>query len=448
METDNATQTTGSTDLGVRDENAFSRRLEQADNSKERAFLTANWVREHAGVEFVDDGRFYVCHDGIWQNDGEQTLYEVLEEHLREESTPTLLKRVKHHLRGHGVVHEDEFGTPEGTVAVENDLLNLESGQCRPLQPDDRATWQMPGQYDPNAECPIFEQKLEEWVSSDREREKLQEFVGYALDDSTTKFEKMLLLLGPTDSGKTVFLDVVEALFGEANVAHQSIQYIANQRWGIDKVAGKPVNIRHDLDARSVNRPGVVKELASGNPMKAEKKGGDPYEVRPIAKHLFSANRVPEIKSPDDAFYNRWLTVVFPNQIPREEQDRDLVSKLTTPSELSGILNWAIEGYQRLQSRGYFSGERPPDETRALWNKNGGSIERFIHEHLELVPDEKIPKEIVYVAYQEFAESLGATPESQNMLTRKLKSVDGVDDGQRRFNSGRKHAYIGVKLTG
>lgn len=66
----------------------------------------------------------------------------------------------------------------------------------------------------------------------------LQEYVGSALDDSGVRFQKMLFLLGPTDTGKSVFLEVIERLFGEQHTASQSIQYLANQRWGVTKLSG------------------------------------------------------------------------------------------------------------------------------------------------------------------------------------------------------------------
>jgi putative DNA primase/helicase len=361
-------------DDALSDEEELKRRIQAADSKKERIYETARWLRRYRNVEIGEDGDIYAYDEkaGIWRgredgDEGMQRLRELLYETLKQDYDSSPLRSVIEHLKAQGRTEIDTFGTPPQTVAVENGLLELDSGRRLSLQSEHRALWQMPVTYDPNAECPKFKDTLEQWVPDESTRKTLQEFVGYALDSSTARFEKMLLLVGPTDSGKTVFLNVIEHLFGPEHAASQSIQYLANQRWGVDKIVGKPINVRHDLDNNVIKRTGMVKELASGNPMNAEAKHGDPYKARPTAKHFFSANQVPQRDSPKDAFYNRWLTIRFTQQIPPGEQNPDLVDELTTSNELSGILNWAIKGYQRLHEQRGFTRTRSPDETLQLW---------------------------------------------------------------------------------
>lgn len=204
--------------------------------------------------------------------------------------------------------------------------------------------WKLPVEYDPNADCPEFRQVLKQWLPDAEARDKIQEFVGYALDFNNVTRDKMLMLLGPTRTGKSTFLKVIGALFGEDNTTHMSIQYLANEKWGVAELEQTPVNIRHDLDTTDIRHEGLIKELASGERVKVERKNQDPYTTRLKTKHMFSANRVPECSHTDDAFYNRWLMILFDQQVPPDERDRGLDEKLTTQQELSGILNWAIEG--------------------------------------------------------------------------------------------------------
>ncbi|RXK50006.1 hypothetical protein [Halorientalis pallida] len=135
---------------------------------------------------------------------------------------------------------------------------------------------------------------------------------------------------------------------------------------------------------------------------------------------------------------------MFTERIPRDDQDSDLAVKLTRSEELFGSLNWAIEGDQRLREQGYFTGERSPSESQSLWQKNGGSIDRFISKHVEIVrsDDAKVSKEMMYAAYTQFVEDHDATPETQHMPTRKLNSIDGIESSQRRFNGELKSAFV------
>jgi len=455
MAIENANERTDSNDLGVRTDDGdhknaehWRQQLVAAESDRDRAYAASEWIRACGDIMPVEGGELRAFDDdGTWTSEGKQALREKLRAELQDVYCSTLRNKTKEQLLAGGVTQRDAFGTPSGKVAVKNGLLDLQTGEKREIRPKHRVLWKLPTEYDPDADCPRFQRSLREWLPNQKDRKKIQEFVGYSLDFNDTAYEIMLMLLGPTRTGKSTFLDVINALFGEDNTASMSVQYLANEKWGVPELEHTPLNIRRDLNSRDIRNVGVVKELSSGEPMKAERKNQDPYTVRPRTKHMFSANQVPECTHADDAFFNRWLIVVFDQQIPKDERDQDIDEKLTTPEELSGVLNWAIEGYQRLQERGQFTAERTPDETRALWQKNGGSIDRFINQHIEVVPDAKETKELVYAAYQEFAGSHGTKPESKSMLTMKLKSLDGVGTGARRFSGDRKQAYVGVKLT-
>jgi putative DNA primase/helicase len=455
MKTENPSDDTASSDLGVRidGENTqgpepWRQQLVNAENDLERAFAASEWIRACGDIEPVEGGQLRAYNDdGTWSEDGTQALREKLRSQLQEKYGKRLRNKTKEQLLAGGVTSRDAFGMPRRKVAVENGLLNLQNGELREIRPDDRVLWKLPTEYDPKADCPRFRQSLEEWLPNKKARNKVQEFVGYALDFDNTAYEAMLMLIGPTRTGKSTFLDVIDALFGADNTTSMSIQYLANEKWGVAELEDTPLNIRRDLNSSDIRNEGTVKELASGEPMKAERKRQDLYTIYPRTKHMFSANQVPGCDQTDDAFYNRWLMVNFNEQVSEDDRDKYLDAKLTTPEELSGVLNWALEGYQRLQRQGHFTAERGPDETRALWQKNGASIEQFIHEHVETAPDKTTTKEMMYAAYQTFAEEHGVAPEAKGKLTRKITTLDGVDTSQRRFESGRKRVYTGVKLT-
>lgn len=446
---------TDSSDLGVRTDNAQHRsdqhwknELVNAENDRDRAYAACEWIRACGDIVPVEGGELRACdEDGVWNNAGTQALREKLRSPLQERYTSSLREKTKEQLLAGGVTDRSAFGMPSGKVALNNGLLDLQTGEIRPIRPKDRVLWKLPTEYDPDAECPQFRRALREWLPNAESRKKVQEFVGYTLDFDNTEHDVMLMLIGPTRTGKSTFLNVIRALFGEDNITHMSIQYLANDKWGIAELEQTPINIRHDLDSSDIRNAGVVKELASGEPMKAERKNQDPYSVHPRTKHMFSANRVPECTHSDDAFYNRWLMIEFDQQVPGDQQDRKLCERLTTQRELSGVLNWAIEGYQRLQNQGRFTAECTPDETRALWQKNGGSIDRFIHQHVETERDAVTSKETMYTAYKKFAESHGTVPENKSKLTRNLRMIRGVETKQRRFDGERKWAYVGVKLA-
>ena len=255
------------------------------------------------------------------------------------------------------------------------------------------------------------------------------------------------MLFGPTDSGKTVFCTVIERLFGEDNTAAVSPQYLANERWGIADLEGQVMNVRHDLDPGVIEQPGPLKELISGDRVMAERKGQDRFPMEPTAKHLWAANRAPQLHSEDDALLNRFLVAEFPRTIPKAEQASrgDLLADLT--DELPGILNWALDGLTRVREQGQFTGERYPGDVADLWKEYGSSVEQFSEQCVEQADGEKVQKDDVWTAYKRFVAENDLTQQSKNKLTRELTGIGGVSKGRRRFNGRRKEAYIGLRLT-
>jgi len=65
------------------------------------------------------------------------------------------------------------------------------------------------------------------------------------------------------------------------------------------------------------------------------------------AKLIFSADKMPEVYEDTDAFFRRWVITAFPIRLEGIKADPNLLSKVTIPEELSGLLNWAIGGLQR-----------------------------------------------------------------------------------------------------
>lgn len=420
----------------------------EPSNNAERAFRGWQILVNHVDLLSVrETGKLYACHDGVWRDDGEQVLRRCAAEMMTSHYSTSVLRELKETFRARAAVPWEDMGVPDSTVAVDNGLLNLENRKLRELRPEDHALHQLPVGYDPEVECPRWRSFLEDVTDGEATRQQLQEFVGYCLAGGQPWLKRALMILGPTDAGKTVFLEVVESLFGKDSNAGQTPQYLANQRWGIHQLAGKPVNIRHDIDADRIQKLGVLKEIIDGNPVTAEQKGKDPYTLQPRTRLLFAANRAPKRVREDEAFWNRWLTVVFPKSVPPEEQTdkQELMDQLT--AELPGILNWALGGLDRLRENGSFTAEPSPDEVRRRWEQYGSPVERFKATRLVIEHGEAVPKEEVREEFTMFCIENGHEDLTDQELTRELTCDPRIGEGQRRIDGDRPRVYTGVRLA-
>src|SRR5690554_1428396 len=103
-------------------------------------------------------------------------------------------------------------------INLQNGMLDWKTGELKPHEFNYFSQCQLPVEYAPGADCPKWEQALEQWVPEKEARMFLQEFTGYCLILDTS-LHKAVILHGNGSNGKSTFLNVLKALFGEENLS-------------------------------------------------------------------------------------------------------------------------------------------------------------------------------------------------------------------------------------
>jgi putative DNA primase/helicase len=420
---------------------------ENADERQTPRFEAA--MKLHDEDEFVtlrENDQLYVYKPelGIYNDDGEGYVRSQLTTGLKEQYRSHAMREGLDHIRGRTMAHQDDLGGPEGMIAARNCVIDLYEQTSRDHSPDYRFLSRLGCDFDPSARAPRWHEFLGDVVPSEKDRQKVQEFAGYTLHHWGLPHHKALFLVGPTASGKSTFLDAINAMLGEGTVTSLTPQQLTTERFSGAELFGKWGNIRNDIPAATVKNTGMFKEIIGGDPIKAERKRKDPFHFEPKAKHLYSANELPSTDTDDEAFYRRILLVPFPETVPKAERDRTLDDTFQG-EELSGILNWALEGLQRLLANDAFTGDRSPGQTQDTWQKWADSVSRF--ESVALTSGvEPIPKSEVYAAYLEFCRQEGMPSDTQHSMTRVLKQ-EGLTDGRAHIEGDRHRVFENVELT-
>lgn len=457
-------------------------------SKSEIASQLADYLIEHRGIkpvkrESAGEGvkiQIWGCGEEmpIWDAVGMQKPKMIAKQQLEQNVFSThLVRELKNEIESTKPLSESELGLEKPKIAVQNTAVNLETLQKESLNQDDyainqlNAEFEKPEQFTDDHEslgCPKFGEYLKEVVPEEKQRKKLQEYVGYCLMHWTTKYEKALLILGPTDSGKGVFLYIIENLLGQENISNHDFDYLANKNWGLVDLESNMANIAHELGTNNIADMGQAKQVISGDSVMAENKRQQPFKIKPKAKHIYAANRPPKRSFEDEAFYNRWLTVIFPNSIPKEDQDDALIEKLTGytkkgveseehEGELSGIFNWAIAGYKRLQQqKGGFTGELSIDATRQIWQEYGSSVSTFKEEFMVKEEMAKVPTKAAHEAYKMFAKVQGFEIEGHSGFSRQINNDPEIRKGPRQINSDNynwadidkdsQRCFVGIRL--
>ncbi|RLM47534.1 hypothetical protein DVK00_03225 [Haloarcula sp. Atlit-47R] len=422
----------------------------EADERKPARYEATKLLSEThhwANLEENDVLYAYGSDTGIYNPTGEEKVRELLVNNLREQYAKNEKNEILDQLRGRHTVSQEDMGGPANHIPVRNGVLEVQTHgiELKDHAPEYRFLGSVATEYDPNADCPQFREFLSDVVQSEAQRKKLQEYAGYTLMHWGLPYHKALFLVGPTASGKSTFLDTVRAVLGSDTVVSLTPQELTGERFAGAELFQSWANFRNDIPSSLIEDTGAFKEITAGDSIKAEEKFKDPFRFEPNAKHLFSANQLPDAETEDEAFYRRVLLVPFPSTVPKAERDPHLDEKLQ--SELSGVLNWMLEGLQRLMQQGQFTADRTPGETQRTWEKWGNTVDRFREICLEKSEDGELPKKQAYHAYHAFCEAESLPAETQHKMTRRLKS-EGIADGRATVNGKQQRVFVGVQLTG
>ncbi len=339
---------------------------------------------------------------------------------------------------------------PKNRINCINGVFDLESGKLEPHSPDDLTPVQIGAEYVPAATCPNIERFLAEVLPDPADRQLILEIAGYLLVPDN-RYRKAFMLTGIGRNGKTTVLKVLERLMGSGNVSHLSLHKLVEDRFAAAELYGRSANICGDIDRRALASASLFKEIAGGDPITVERKHRDPFSFEPYARLLFSANELPPTPDGSPAFYDRWIVIPFPRRFSDEEADETLFDRLTTPAELSGLLNLAIAALGELRERGHFRETTSTTDAASRFKVETDSVAGFLEEQATFGADQWVSKADLFAKYKRWCEdnnrgSLG----KQKFNARLQADHPGIVDRQGNKAEGNNglRGWGGVGLSG
>jgi putative DNA primase/helicase len=350
-----------------------------------------------------DTKEMLVYRDGIYEECGEQIIEQLVEKtfkhaHMAHRVNRNFMNEVLAHVRWGSYTDRKEFDKDENIIHLANGLLDIRTGKVSPETPDYYSRIKLPVVYDPEARAPAFEKALAEILPDEEARlDVMEEFA--AVLWRTAKLQKAFMWVGNGRNGKSTLLYVLQQLIGPRNFSSIAIQDLQVNRFKPAELDGKLANIYSDISATEIHATGIIKSIISGDSITVEKKNRDPFTFRPFSKLFYSANQVPEVLDSSDAWFRRWKITEFIQEFEKDKCDPDLPAKLTSPQELSGILNLVLATMKDLIARSKFAHDDDIDLTRESWMLKADHLRRFIDATLEQEPSVDTPRQAVYDAY-------------------------------------------------
>lgn len=348
------------------------------------------------------------------------------------------------------------------TFDQENHLINLQNGYYDLLQhrliPHDRQhffSMVLPFGYDPKATCPGWLAFLERIFKSNPEKEKiisfLQRAIGYTLTGDTSE-RAVFLMHGLGANGKTVFVRVLEALFGDYGASVSSSCFTTamatNVRNDLARLTGKRFVWASENSSETVLDEEMIKRASGGDTIVCRFLFKEEFEYRPNFKIWWIFNHKPKIKDATDSLWDRFHLVPCEERIPLEEQDKKITDKLIT--ELPGIFNWALAGLKEYQVGGLLAPEAVKKATKD-YRSDEDLLSEFLAEWVDIIQqrsfdgtvidsDIRVPFSELWLAWRIYRKANGEKILSKKWLGSQLSDKFKQDrDKKTRY-------YLGIRL--
>jgi len=155
-------------------------------------------------------------------------------------------------------------------------------------------------------------------------------------------------------------------------------------------------------------------------------------------------NGLPGLQDPTNGLFRR-AKILEMGAIPEGERDPNVIERI--PSEVPGILTWALEGLQRLNKRGHFDFPPSVKDASARFLKDNDLAAQFIEDRCERGEgaEYQLYATPLTNAYNEWALANGHAKRSSKSLAQDWRRL-GLDNGK-RDSHGQLWRGIRLKAT-
>jgi len=352
-----------------------------------------DWLLRINSIKTISEtNKILIYSKGRYDQNGEQIVKGIIEATfggimnwknkpiLNKNIVSEIVEKIRNRTRVPMVMINNRFDPTTGDplLNLNNGILNINTRELKPHSADYVFLNKLPIDYNPEAKCP----KYVAWrntVLHTKFHATVDEMMGAILWPDY-KIEKAFMLYGGPRTGKGTLLRVITAMIGDDNCSHVSLQEFATDKFKSANLFGKMMNSYGDLPANVIMDVGQFKTLTGEDTTEYQKKFCDSTNFINTAKLVFGANDIPRIKNDDPAFYNRWIIITFPHSFLGQEDAR-LEEEIKTPQELSGILNLALDGLDRLRKNSWHMSYT--EDAATLYRRASNPVAAFLEDEYE-----------------------------------------------------------------
>lgn len=446
----------------------FGETYKEKNAEDKRCDIVSNYVIDEYKFKTIRDSKgdeFWYQHNGVYVSNGRtiiiETAYDFFGEHL-----------------GSGIINKLELLTKAKTyidptvffdnidrkrIGVANGILNLETFELESKpKPQGNIFIRIPIVYDSTAKCLKFESFLGDILATSEHVNTIQELLGFCLMPEY-KFEKMFIWTGTGRNGKSKLISVFKTFLGANNCTAHSLQTLQNKEFCLAELHNKLANVGGDISGEALRSTDIVKQITGQDLISANRKFKDYVRFVSFAKQIFACNELPTIYDSSLGFWNRINRLDFPYTFYEEHELKgltedkmkfaklrreDILDDILTPSELSGILNYAIMGLTFLRESKTFSNSEDTIKVRSEWLRGTSSFYAFIEDMFEFDSNVYIASGYVSELYDFYCQhyTLKQVPPNQRAEHIRTFCNKPVTIMKTRVDGNNIYCWKGIKL--
>lgn len=333
-------------------------------------------------------------------------------------------------------------------IAFNNGVFDVVEGELKPFSTEIVITNKIPWDYVPGAYDELADKTLTKLSCGDVAiRALLEECIGYCFY-RRNELGKAFILTGDKSNGKSTFLDVLKHILGEGNISALDLKELG-ERFNVSMMFGKLANIGDDIgdDFLQGSQVSIFKKIVTGNRIKAERKGQDPFEFNPYIKLLFAANDIPRMKDKTGAVLRRLVIIPFNASfsVADPDYDVDIKYKLIEQGSIEYLIQLGLAGLKRVRMYQGFTKSTKTTQAIQEYEEENNPIVGFIRETgKDMIINQ--PTNEVYKRYQVFmAENGFAMPVSNIVFSKYINKALGTEVKQKKINGVKFNLFMEVQ---
>lgn len=369
-------------------------------------------------LKYIDGLGFYEYTHGVWKRRNDVEIGAYIGDQMGQWRTGSRLRSVLTLARSDTV--SNVLFNQQPIFNFRNGVLNLTTRKFSEHSETYMSSMQVDYDYDENADCPRWRQFVSEVTNGDEGRMNLlQEIAGYVLF-SDNRLQKCFFLMGDGANGKSVFLDILSAVFGETNVSNVEMSGLVEPFQRIH-LLNSILNISTETRSDVKGAESVFKQIVVGDTINGCYKNKDFITFRPRTKFITACNEYIKAKDTTSGFLRRICFVSFPRKFEGASADKDLTRKLK--AELSGIFNWAYAGYDVLRENKEFTVTADQKTMMEEFTKTINPLVAFIEENREGILTGALTRKRVYEIYASWCKEAGHEVKSRTKFIHDIRQT-------------------------